>query len=99
MAPSGRELSPKVTEGVCGRLNRKFALGIDIYRTSRPLRPTPPIESEPLRHCDNLPPSRLRRATSLPEGGFGLAGIGSQTLGGGNAAPARIGPDGETAQP
>ena len=71
MAPSGRELSPQVTEGELGRLSHRFAQGIDLPRTSRSLWHTPPIASKPFGLCGNLPPSWLRHATSLPEGGFG----------------------------
>ena len=74
MAPSGRELSPQVTEGELGRLSHRFAQGIDLPRTSRSLWHTPPIASKPFGLCGNLPPSWLRHATSLyTREAFGLA--------------------------
>ena len=66
MAPSGRELSPKVTEGASGRQ----AVASARYESSASLY-TPPTVEIPFGLYHNLPPSRLRRATSLPEGGFG----------------------------
>ena len=66
MAPSGRELSPKVTEGASGQQ----AVASARYESSASLY-TPPTVEIPFGLYHNLPPSRLRRATSLPEGGFG----------------------------
>ena len=66
MAPSGRELSPKVTEGASGRQ----AVASARYESSASPY-TPPTVEIPFGLYHNLPPSRLRRATSLPEGGFG----------------------------
>ena len=53
-----------------GGCTAKFSHGIDLCQDFRPHRYAPPIASKPFGCFYRLPPSWLRHATSLPEGGF-----------------------------
>ena len=67
-APSGRELSPQVTEGELGRLSHRLVQSVDLPRTSRSPRCSPPIATKPFGPCDNLPPTRLTPGHLPPRG-------------------------------